>query len=117
MVPKPNVKWHVDHRYIERELRGIVSGIAHNMYPSLRNFNEFKQKLISEIKRCKTVMKELRKSISGAIRLKIQLSFMKNELMTYEMRLIGGCIKSDHFKDFYNAKSYIQLEREVSITT
>ena len=56
-------------------------------------------------------MRELRRAISGAIRLKIQLSFMKNELMTYEMRLIGGCIKSDHFKDFYNAKSYIQLER------
>ena len=117
MAPKLKTKGNVDHRYIERELKGIVSGIAHNTYPSLRSFNEFKQKLINEIKRCKNVMKELRKAISGAIRLKIQLSFMKNELMTYEMRLIGGCIKSDHFKDFYNAKSYIQLDREVSITT
>lgn len=33
------------------------------------------------------------------------------------MKLIGSCIKSDHFKDFYNAKSYIQLEREVFIKT
>ena len=33
------------------------------------------------------------------------------------MKLIGSCIKSDHFKDFYNAKSYIQLEREVTIKT
>jgi hypothetical protein len=49
------------------------------------------------------------------MREKLQLVFMKNELIAYEMKLIGSCIKSDHFKDFYNAKSYIQLEREVSI--
>lgn len=34
---------------------------------------------------------------------------MKNEFLAYQMKLIGSCIKSDHFKDFYNAKSYIQL--------
>ena len=37
------------------------------------------------------------------------MAFMKNELIAIEMKLIGSCIKSDHFKDFYLAKSYIQL--------
>lgn len=31
--------------------------------------------------------------------------------------MIGSCIKSDHFKDFYSAKSYLQLEREIAIKT
>ncbi len=48
---------------------------------------------------------------------KVQLQFLKNELVADEIKLIGGCIKSDHFKDFYHAKSYIQLEREVNIKT
>jgi len=42
---------------------------------------------------------------------------MKNEFLACQIKLIGSCIKSDHFKDFYNAKSYIQLEREVTIKT
>lgn len=39
----------------------------------------------------------------------MELHFLKNELIAYEVKLIGSCIKSDHFKDFYNAKSYLQL--------
>jgi hypothetical protein len=36
-------------------------------------------------------------------------------MTAYQINLIGGCIKSDHFKDFYNAKSYLQLDREINI--
>lgn len=38
-------------------------------------------------------------------------------MIAYQFKLIGGCIKSDHFKDFYNAKSYLQLGREIKIKT
>ena len=38
-------------------------------------------------------------------------------MIAYQFKLIGSCIKSDHFKDFYNAKSYLQLAREIKIKT
>ena len=42
----------------------------------------------------------------------IELSLINDQL-----KLIGSCVKSEHFKDFYSAKSYISLEREVKIKT
>ena len=101
----------MDHSLIESQLKAIAAGIAVNTYSSLRNFNQFKQQLIAEIKKCKSILKELRKSIGSATHHKLQLLLMKNELIAFEMRLIGNCIKSDHFKDFYLAKSYLQLDR------
>ena len=78
MAPKPKTKWNLDHCFVNMQLRGIISGIALNTYSSLRNFNQFKQQLVSEVKRCKGVVRELRKAISSAVKLKMQLSFMKN---------------------------------------
>lgn len=48
---------------------------------------------------------------------KIENVFLFNDIMADQFKLIGSCIKSDHFKDFYNSKSYLQLEREVFIKT
>lgn len=69
------------------------------------------------MKKCKSVIREFRRAINASMKEKVELIFLKNELMAHAVKLIGSCIKSDHFKDFYNAKSYIQLEREVSIKT
>ena len=38
-------------------------------------------------------------------------------LISDQLRLIGSCVKTDHYKDFYQAKSYLSLEREVLIKT
>lgn len=31
--------------------------------------------------------------------------------MADQIKLIGVCVKSDHYKDFYEAKSYLALDR------
>jgi hypothetical protein len=51
------------------------------------------------------------------IKEKRAFKFTQNLLIAHEIKLIGNCVKSDHFKDFYNAKSYLSLGREISIKT
>jgi len=58
-------------------------------------------------------MKSYKTVIIEYLRLKKQLKYSQNLLTAYELQLIGKCIKSDNFKDFYTFKSYIELSRQV----
>jgi hypothetical protein len=40
---------------------------------------------------------------------KRQLQLMANQMISDQLVLISGCIKSESYKDFYDARSYLSL--------
>lgn len=45
------------------------------------------------------------------------LKLYTNQMVADQLKLIGVCVKSENYKDFYEAKSYLSLEREIDIKT
>jgi hypothetical protein len=39
--------------------------------------------------------------------------YLQNLIIAYQIQLIGNCIKSDNFKDFYTSKIYLALPRQL----
>lgn len=58
-----------------------------------------------------------KKTYSKLFENKRRTKFAENQIISDQFKLIGVCVKSDHYKDFYDAKSYLALEREVAIKT
>lgn len=50
-------------------------------------------------------MKILAKTLQNKRKIKI----MEHCLVSDQLRLIGSCVKTEHYKDFYQAKSYLSL--------
>ena len=62
--------------------------------------------MISSIKQYKTILSEY-------ISIKRNLKYSQNLFAGYQLQLIGNCIKSDNFKDFYTSKSFLSLPRQI----
>jgi hypothetical protein len=58
-----------------------------------------------------------RKIYSRAMDNKRVLKLYSNQIIADQLKLIGVCVKSENYKDFYNTKSYLSLEREMEIKT
>lgn len=71
VAPKIKQEKTFNHAHVETQLSCVTEGVSMNTYSSLRHFHQFKQQLISEVKRCKNIMRELRKAINSAMKEKV----------------------------------------------
>ena len=98
-------------------LNSLGQQICQTKYPSMREYRELKGKCTLFIDDSLSQILKFKKLYGRECDLKRRIRTTENILICDELSLIGGCVKSEHFKDFYNAKSYISLEREVLIKT
>ena len=62
-------------------------------------------------------LKGSREIVSKLFAVKKALISIQHTNIAHQVSSIGSCVKSDHFKDFYEAKSYLSLQREIEIKT
>ena len=56
-------------------------------------------------------MRQFKTIFLKLISLKRTLKCCQHSNVANALKLVGACVKSDHFKDFYTAKTYLTLER------
>ena len=56
---------------------------------------------------------EYKSIILQYIKYKKDYKYLQNIMVAYQLQLIGNCIKSDNFKDFYASKIYLALPRQL----
>ena len=73
---------------------------------------------------CKRISEEIKQWILKIMKVLIQIienkrgiKLVEHEMIYDQILLIGSCVKSDHYKDFYTSRTYLSLEREVQIKT
>ena len=84
-------------------------------YKSLREYREHKQKLIDVFATIKKWNSTTSRVLMKILQNKRKINIIQHKFLSDQVRLIGSCVKTDHYKDFYQAKSYLPLEREILI--
>ena len=101
----------------DKILQKVLYILRNKKYESLRNLYMAKEFFVKESKKIISDIKLNKNIISEYLDQKKNLIYNQNIFTAYEFQLIGNCIKSDNFKDFYTSKSYLALPRQIQIKT
>lgn len=107
------LKQPLDLGGIESAVSALLKGISHRTYASIRQFHNLKVDVTERVNQLCDKIKSFTKLAVKLVFAKASLHLLITEMVANQLAFIGGCVKSDHFKDFYSSRSYLLLSREI----
>lgn len=90
-------------------MEAMETNFKNKKYTSLRQYRDLKEKNIDVIDCCIRWIQSYKRIFNKMMENKRDLRIVENQNIADQIKLIGVCVKSEHYKDFYEAKSYITL--------
>ena len=90
-------------------IQSMGKQIVNAQYPSMREYRELKESSSLFLEEVHRQIFKFKKLYSKELDVKRRKKTIELSLINDQLKLIGSCVKSEHFKDFYSAKSYISL--------